>query len=255
MRWPSSSSCWSSAALAEGWAVSVPDHEGTDGIWGAPREPGYHILDGLRAALNFEPLGLSPEAPIGLWGYSGGGLATAWAAEMYADYAPELNVVGAVLGSPVADLGSAYRRLNGSIYSGLPAMVVAALSHVYPDLDRVIAEHATPDGKKMLQRIEKMTTAHAVLSADPQGHGRPRRLAAAADPRHTRGAARLREHQARHHGAHPAGADRAGGARQDRVRRRHRRADRDLLAAAAPTSPTTATCSASTCCCIRCRRP
>ena len=137
-----------SAALSEGWAVSVPDHEGTEGIWGAPREPGYHILDGLRAALNFERLDLSPEAPIGLWGYSGGGLATAWAAEMYADYAPELNIVGAVLGSPVADLGSTYRRLNGSIYSGLPAMVVAALAHVYPDLDRVIAEHATPRARR-----------------------------------------------------------------------------------------------------------
>ena len=24
------------AALAEGWAVSVPDHEGLQGIWGAP---------------------------------------------------------------------------------------------------------------------------------------------------------------------------------------------------------------------------
>jgi triacylglycerol lipase len=151
------------AALAEGWAVSVPDHEGTDGTWGAPREPGYHILDGLRAALSFERLGLSEEAPVGLWGYSGGGLATAWAAEMYADYAPELNVVGAVLGSPVADLGHAFERLNGSFYSGLPAMVVAALAHVYPDLDRIIAEHATPAGKDTLQRIEKMTTAHAVL--------------------------------------------------------------------------------------------
>ena len=34
------------AALAEGWAVSVPDHEGTDGIWGTPYEPGYRVLDG-----------------------------------------------------------------------------------------------------------------------------------------------------------------------------------------------------------------
>lgn len=152
-----------SAALAEGWAVSVPDHEGSDGIWGAPREPGYHILDGLRAALNFEPLNLSHEAPVGLWGYSGGGLATAWAAETYGEYAPELNVVGAVLGSPVADLGSAYKRLNGSLFSGLPAMVVAALTHVYPELDRVIDQHATPDGKKMLARVHRMTTAHAVL--------------------------------------------------------------------------------------------
>lgn len=151
------------AALAEGWAVSVPDHEGPRGIWGVPHEPGYHVLDGIRAAQNFDRLGLSAEAPVGLWGYSGGGLASAWAAETCGGYAPELNIVGAVLGSPVADLGNAFRRLNGSIFSGLPAMVVAALTQSYPGLDRVIHEHATDDGKAMLQRIQKMTTAHAVL--------------------------------------------------------------------------------------------
>lgn len=151
------------AALAEGWAVSVPDHEGRNGMWGAPYEPGYHVLDGVRAALNYDRIGLSPETPVGLWGYSGGGLASAWAAEVSGSYAPELNIVGAVLGSPVADLGHAFRRLNGSFYSGLPAMVVAALTHIYPELDRVIQEHATDEGKAMLLRIEKMTTAHAVL--------------------------------------------------------------------------------------------
>lgn len=152
-----------SAALAEGWAVSIPDHEGPRGIWGAPFEPGHHVLDGLRAILNTEALNLSPEAPMGLWGYSGGGLATAWATEVYATYAPELNLVGAVLGSPVGDLGHTFRRLNGSFFSGLPAMVVAALSHVYPDLDRVINEHVTAEGKAMLTDIQRMTTAHVVL--------------------------------------------------------------------------------------------
>ena len=151
------------AALAEGWAVSVPDHEGLQGFWGTPYEPGYRILDGLRAAVSCDRLRLDESAPIGLWGYSGGGLASAWAAEVHGAYAPELNIVGAVLGSPVADLGNAFRRLNGSFYSGLPGMVVAALSHVYPDLDRVIQEHATDSGKAMLLRIENMTTAHAVL--------------------------------------------------------------------------------------------
>ena len=151
------------ATLAEGWAVSIPDHEGRRGIWGAPHEPGYHVLDGVRAALTSDRLGLSTEAPVGLWGYSGGGLATAWAAETCDTYAPELNIVGAVLGSPVADLGNAFRRLNGSLYSGLPAMVVAALTQSYPELDRVIQQHATDTGKAMLLRIQKMTTAHAVL--------------------------------------------------------------------------------------------
>ncbi|UXA20317.1 lipase family protein [Mycobacterium sp. SMC-4] len=151
------------AALAEGWAVSVPDHEGSAGMWGAPLEPGYHVLDGVRAAINHDSFGLTAQSPVGLWGYSGGGLASAWAAEVQGTYAPELNMVGAVLGSPVGDLGHAFKRLNGSIYSGLPALVVAALTHVYPDLQRIIDKHATVEGKAMLARIERMTTAHALL--------------------------------------------------------------------------------------------
>jgi triacylglycerol lipase len=151
------------AALAEGWAVSVPDHGGPHGVFGAPLEPGYCVLDGLRAALNFAPLGLCSNAPVGLWGYSGGGLATAWAAEMYAGYAPELNIVGAVLGSPVGDLGSTYHRLNGKFFSGLPAMVVAALMHTYPGLKSVIEERATVEGQATLDQLKTMTTAQAVV--------------------------------------------------------------------------------------------
>jgi len=151
------------AALAEGWVVSVPDHEGPEGMWGAPHEPGYCVLDGLRATLGFERFGLSPDSRIGLWGYSGGGLASAWAAEVHAEYAPELNVVGAVLGSPVGDLGNTFRRLNGTYLAALPALVVAALAKTYPELDRVIEEHATERGRSLLQRLERMTTVEAVI--------------------------------------------------------------------------------------------
>jgi alpha-beta hydrolase superfamily lysophospholipase len=151
------------AAVAEGWAVSVPDHEGPGGAWGAPYEPGYRVLDGIRAVLSSDRIGVSPSAPIGLWGYSGGGLASAWAAEMCGDYAPELDIVGAVLGSPVGDLGNTFRRLNGKLFAGLPAMVVAALVHVYPDLDRVIREHTNEEGRALLDSLEKMTTAEAVI--------------------------------------------------------------------------------------------
>jgi alpha-beta hydrolase superfamily lysophospholipase len=151
------------AAVAEGWAVSVPDHEGLKGLWGAPYEPGYRVLDGIRAALSSERVALSPSAPIGLWGYSGGGLASAWAAEMSGEYAPELDIVGAVLGSPVGDLGHTFRRLNGSFLSGLPALVVAALVHTYPDLDKVIKEHTNDEGRAVLERLEKMTTVGAVI--------------------------------------------------------------------------------------------
>lgn len=151
------------AALAEGWVVSVPDHEGPDGLWGAPMEPGYRVLDGLRATLGFDRFGLAPQSKVGLWGYSGGGLASAWAAEVHADYAPELNIVGAVLGSPVGDLGNTFRRLNGSYMAALPAMVVSALAKTFPDLGRVIEEHATDHGRAKLKGLERMTTMEAII--------------------------------------------------------------------------------------------
>ena len=150
------------AALAEGWAVSVPDHEGCHGMWGAPLEPGYRILDGVRAALSCWRLGLSPSAPVGLWGYSGGGLASGWAAELSDRYAPELNIAGVVLGSPVVDPGSVARRLNGTFFAGLPALMIAALTDVFPGAQRVVDEHATEQGKALLDELRTMTTASAV---------------------------------------------------------------------------------------------
>jgi hypothetical protein len=152
-----------SAALAEGWVVSIPDHEGPHGTWGAPYQPGHCVLDGVRATLSYEGLGLLPSSPVAMWGYSGGGLATAWAAQICADYAPELDIVGAVLGSPVGDLAHTFRRLNGGFLAGLPAMVVAGLTHTYPDLNRVIQEHSSDEGRLMLKRLEGMTTVGAVL--------------------------------------------------------------------------------------------
>ncbi|MGI9161523.1 MAG: lipase family protein [Mycobacterium sp.] len=151
------------AAVAEGWVVSIPDHEGPDGSWGAPREPGYRVLDGLRATLSFESFGLAADSRVGLWGYSGGGLASAWAAEMHADYAPELNLVGAVLGSPVGDLGNTFLRLNGSRWAGLPALVIASLANTFPGLGGVVDEHCTEDGRATLKSLERMTTLEAIV--------------------------------------------------------------------------------------------
>ncbi|MFE3546358.1 lipase family protein [Nocardia sp. NPDC059177] len=150
-------------ALKRGWAVSIPDHEGLLGAWGAPREPGYRTLDGVRAALRFAPLGLDPQRRVGLWGYSGGGLATSWAAETAPTYAPELDIAGAVLGSPVGDLVATFHRLNGSLHAGLPTLVVAALRRVYPAFDAIIEAHISEAGRAVLDRATRQTTAAAVL--------------------------------------------------------------------------------------------
>ncbi|MBS9534590.1 lipase [Mycobacterium sp. M1] len=149
-------------ALDNGWAVIVPDHEGPRGSWVAPREPGYCVLDGIRAAANFAPSGISAQSPVALWGYSGGGLASAWAAELWADYAPELNVVGAVLGSPVGNPGEALRDLNGSAFAGLAAMGLAALTREHSGLRRVVQAHVDLAGKSLLAGMQTATTIGAL---------------------------------------------------------------------------------------------
>ena len=62
--------------------------------------------------------------------------------------------------------------------SGLPALVVAALAHIYPDLDRVIQEHATEEGKALLQRLRQDDHGGGGHPDGQEGHGRhgrPRR--------------------------------------------------------------------------------
>ena len=68
-----------------------------------------------------------------------------------------------MLGSPVGDLGHTFRRLNGGFLAGLPALVIAALTHIYPDLDRVIQEHTNEEGLALLRQLETMTTVAAVI--------------------------------------------------------------------------------------------
>ncbi|WP_280403188.1 lipase family protein [Nocardia brasiliensis] len=87
------------------------------------------------------PGGGAPPTPVALWGYSGGGLATAWAAELAAEYAPELELVGAVAASPVGDPAKAFVRLNGGLFAGFAAVFTAGLRRAYPDLDRLLRAH------------------------------------------------------------------------------------------------------------------
>ncbi|MGY4098307.1 lipase family protein [Nocardia sp. R16R-3T] len=150
-------------ALRRGWAVSIADHEGPHGNFGAPREPGYRGLDGIRAALRFAPLGLRPDTRIAVWGYSGGGMASSWLVEMAPTYAPELDIVGAVLGAPVGDPGQVFTRLNGGRYAGLPAIVVAALRRLYPALAAVFDSDCDAEGHRLIARAERSTPLAAVL--------------------------------------------------------------------------------------------
>ncbi|MCW2495665.1 lipase family protein [Jatrophihabitans sp.] len=139
------------AAVAQGFAVSVPDYEGPDGDFGAARQPGYAVLDGVRAAQHFESLGLSgPHTPVGIWGYSGGSLASGWAAQVQPTYAPELNVRGVALGGFVTNIPQTLLKINGGVGAGLIVSVLQHLAATVPAVAKLINSYVTPAGKAML---------------------------------------------------------------------------------------------------------
>jgi hypothetical protein len=140
------------AAVGQGFAVSVPDYEGFDGDFGAAQQPGYAILDGLRAAEQFAPLGLpsGTATPAALWAYSGGSLASGWGAQVQPTYAPELNLRGAAVGGFVTDLAQALLKINKGFGAGLIASALPGVLRSSPVLAAELDKYLTPAGKALL---------------------------------------------------------------------------------------------------------
>jgi hypothetical protein len=119
--------------LLRGYVVVVTDYQGPRHAYTAGRLEGRATLDGIRAAESLPDTGLSGAAtPVGMWGYSGGAIATGWAAELQPSYAPELNLQGAAAGGTPADLLAVGRALDGGPLSGVILMASLGLAREYP---------------------------------------------------------------------------------------------------------------------------
>ncbi|GAC68234.1 putative lipase [Gordonia soli NBRC 108243] len=139
-----------SAGLAQGWAVALPDHGGTSARFLTPRQPGYATLDGIRAVQNFSPMRMSAKTPVGLWGYSGGAIASSWAIEEKQSYAPELTITGAAFGAPERDLTASLRSVNGALLGGLIPIALDGISKDSPGFRTAIRRYLTPQGRAVL---------------------------------------------------------------------------------------------------------
>ena len=134
-------SSWDNAAwqwaLGHGWVVVVPDYEGPDSAYSAGPLEGHGMLDGIRAAENFSAVaGLeSRKTKVGLWGYSGGAMAAAWASELAPRYASELRIVGVAEGGVPADVHKVFDTINGGyIAPGLAFASALGDNAAYPNL-------------------------------------------------------------------------------------------------------------------------
>jgi hypothetical protein len=154
-------------ALSKGMVIVSPDYEGLRSLWTVGRNSGQGVLDGIRAAENFTPAGLSGSAtPVAVTGYSGGAIASAWANELYKSYAPELNIKGVAAGGVAVDLGGVARKVDGTFWAGVYFGAVAALVQGYPDID--VASLTNAKGKDMLVKAQNMCLGQFLTGApDP----------------------------------------------------------------------------------------
>jgi acetyl esterase/lipase len=114
--------------LQFGFAVAVPDYEGPNNAFAAGPLAGHTVLDGIRAARML----LSGRAtPTALFGYSAGGQAAAWAAELQPVYAPDVTIAGVAAGGVPVDLEQLVRASGGTDLAGVGALALFGVERQY----------------------------------------------------------------------------------------------------------------------------
>jgi len=156
-----------SGLLAKGFAVAVTDEPG-EGINGATqmytvgRAEGHAVLDSLRAALNLPGTGLAKDAPAGVEGYSQGGGAAGWAAQLHHGYAPGLNLKGVALGGTPANLQAVASNINGTAFFGFLGGAAIGFGAAYPSLN--LQGYLNDAGKKAFRDLQTMCQAQGLAT-------------------------------------------------------------------------------------------
>ncbi|WP_084519816.1 lipase family protein [Nocardia mexicana] len=155
--------------LQRGWSIALPDHLGPQFAYGAAKLGGQITLDGIRAAQQVKQLRLE-HSPVTMAGYSGGGMATAWAAALAPTYAPELRIAGAAAGGVPMNL---VKMLEGLGYGSHPVFGLAfaaglGLEREYPDRFP-ISEQLNDQGMTMGRRIANGCTNDLLAAGAGRG--------------------------------------------------------------------------------------
>ena len=156
------------AYLLKGYIVSSPDYEGPDAAFSPGHLEGMGVLDSMRAVANFkDTLGLSDNPMAVGVGYSGGAIATGWAASLQPLYASELNVKGWVQGGTPANLTGTLLKIDDTLFSGFAPVALAGLlkpsaygAKLGPFVDSIV----TPQGRDVLDYANTHCTVADLLN-------------------------------------------------------------------------------------------
>jgi len=127
------------ALLAQGWAVAVTDYEGLGTPGGhtyvVGQSEGRAVIDMARAAQRLPGTGLSSSTPTAFMGYSQGGGAAGWAAELAPTYGQGINLKAVVAGGVPGDLEAVADFNEDNIGMAVVLLAALGLDAAYPELD------------------------------------------------------------------------------------------------------------------------
>lgn len=104
-------------------------------------------LDSIRAVLQSTSFSnISRHARAAMWGYSGGALASEWAAEFIASYALELTwqIVGVAAGGLTPNVSSVILTVNKGASAALIPIGLNGFGQAYPNMSAYLATHLIP---------------------------------------------------------------------------------------------------------------
>ncbi|MFD6398881.1 lipase family protein [Nocardia sp. NPDC060249] len=141
--------------LSSGMAVVMTDYHdfGVPGVHDFlnRRTQAHAVLDSARAALRLPGSGFGPDTPVIIYGYSQGAMASAAAAELQAEYAPDLNVRGVHVGGPVVGPQDFIARSDGNPgVAPAIAWVLNGIAADYPETRPVLDAELNETGKAIL---------------------------------------------------------------------------------------------------------
>lgn len=187
-------------ALDRGFTVAASDYQGLGTTTSVELSPGIkehtqvvgkilgqNVLDSVRAARQLNGQfnndraayfpwkvlisgNMSSSSKVVLWGYSEGGAAAGWAAQLQPSYAPELLLVGMAAGGVPADVlrvGRAINKPTNIQNVSFGALIAASIGYAeaYSELhDELDEYHLKPTGLAVVESVKQQCLFEQILS-------------------------------------------------------------------------------------------
>ncbi len=125
---------------------------------------GHAVLDAARAALQVQGASVTAESPVGTYGYSQGGGASASALELAGSYAPDVNIKAGYAGAPPANLLEVLRTADGTSLTGVLGYAINGLIANNPELKSILDATTNNAGKAALAKVSNQCIGETLTS-------------------------------------------------------------------------------------------